>query len=74
MRTRVSRTQKSNRTENVLPAITEYVELSLIHRFCEVTTENSQLPYKRETGGPLGKFIANVFRQLVVSTLTTNLF
>ena len=44
VRTRDSRTQKSNSTENVLRAITEHVELNLINRLCEVTTGNSQLP------------------------------
>ena len=43
MRTRESRTQKPNRTENVLRAITEHVELNLIHRFGEVTVGNSHL-------------------------------
>ena len=44
VRTRELRTQISNRTENVLRAITEHVELHLILSLCEVITRNSQLP------------------------------
>ena len=45
VRSQESRTQKLNCTENVLRAVTEHVELNLIHRLCEVPTGIRQLPF-----------------------------